>query len=241
MRFDVRTCSHWFALWAVALLAACMVDDVTFSRGEPVLSEDCSREGDEDDNGMADCADAVCASSPRCAVSPAVCPNGAKEAGEACDDDGMTASCDADCSLPACNDGVFNSLAEDADPPSSPSQVAPMSDQTCRYDFREITQMYCAGNCSWAGAVGCQQVDADVLCKIKTGNSRSTAITFMTGPTQAAPGICCPNLEPEVTGCTDLGVLRNRDVALRVAVHETNMSITHGTGQAVVSVTCSTP
>ena len=44
-------------------------------------------------------------------VSPE-CGDGATEPGEACDDGGETATCNADCTLAACGDGVFNRLAE---------------------------------------------------------------------------------------------------------------------------------
>jgi hypothetical protein len=46
------------------------------------LAEDCSTPGDEDGNGLADCADPACADTPTC---KAVCGNGKVEASEQCD------------------------------------------------------------------------------------------------------------------------------------------------------------
>jgi hypothetical protein len=223
-----------FALFA-ALLTACVVDDVTFKEDTPVAVELCGLAGDEDGNGVADCEDDACGSFQACA---AVCRNETKERGEECDTGGNTASCDSDCTAPACNDGVYNPAAEDADPPTSASVTVPMNNSTCRYDFSSIRQLYCANNCSWGGAAGCQKDDADIFCKIKTGNPASLATDFQTGQAIAAPGLCCPSADPAMTGCTQLGVLINRGVMLPVSVHEINLRTTHGTGQVVFDVIC---
>lgn len=79
---------------AAAALAACSVDGATFAQGGG--GEDCSAEGDEDGNGVADCADPACAGATACRV---MCGNGRLEAGEACDDgnavggDGCESTC----------------------------------------------------------------------------------------------------------------------------------------------------
>jgi hypothetical protein len=39
------------------------------------------------------------------------CGNGVVEAGETCDEEGQTATCDEDCTPVTCGDGVFNELA----------------------------------------------------------------------------------------------------------------------------------
>ncbi len=43
-------------------------------------------------------------------AAPSSCGNGVIEAGEACDDGGMTTDCDADCSPAVCGDGVVNNV-----------------------------------------------------------------------------------------------------------------------------------
>ena len=56
----------------------------------------------------------VCNTSCLCDLPPppAVCGNGILESGEDCDEGTETASCNADCTLAACGDGIFNPLAE---------------------------------------------------------------------------------------------------------------------------------
>jgi cysteine-rich repeat protein len=81
-------------------LAACSVPPAA----APV-QEDCAKPGDEDGNGLADCADPACAGSTTC---QAVCGNGSGEAGEACED-GNTVDgdgCDHNCTVTACGNGV---------------------------------------------------------------------------------------------------------------------------------------
>jgi len=171
------------------------------------------------------------------------CGNRIVDAGEACDDGDATSGCDLDCTLPRCNDGQLNLAAgEEVDPPASPSQVVRVSSQTCRFDFSAINQLFCAGTCgTWGGGNGCQQADADAFCKLKTGNPNSTAITFALGVAAAAPGICCPSVDPATTGCTTLRTFDNRGVPQLVSVHETSLVSTHGPGQVITNVTCTDP
>ncbi|HEU4732431.1 MAG TPA: DUF4215 domain-containing protein, partial [Kofleriaceae bacterium] len=67
--------------------------------------EDCAAPGDEDGNGLADCADPVCAATAACRP---VCGNGKLEVGEACDDGNRTDGdgCDSDCTQSACGNGI---------------------------------------------------------------------------------------------------------------------------------------
>jgi cysteine-rich repeat protein len=84
--------------WAVGL-AACQAPKAEAPH------EDCAVPGDEDGNGLADCADPACA-----AACPAVCGNGVVEAGEACDDGNLAEGdgCDPRCQVTACGDGVVS-------------------------------------------------------------------------------------------------------------------------------------
>ena len=65
--------------------------------------EDCAVAGDEDGNGLSDCADPACATA--CAHE---CGNGAVEYSEACDDGNPTEGdgCDSNCSVSACGNGI---------------------------------------------------------------------------------------------------------------------------------------
>ena len=66
-------------------------------------------------------ADDACTDGYVCSPNLGVCTNGficsdaVVGASEECDDGEQTATCDVDCTLPACGDGVFNYLAEECD------------------------------------------------------------------------------------------------------------------------------
>ena len=78
-------------------LAAC--GDGTFNQ----LAEEC--EFDVNCNAGDICnASCACETPP----PPPICGNGVPELGEACDEGGQTATCDADCTLPVCGDGELN-------------------------------------------------------------------------------------------------------------------------------------
>lgn len=167
---------------------------------------------------------------------------------EECDQGGeANAICDPDCTFPACGDGVFNPGAgEEVEPPSSPASSVPVDGETCRFDFAAINQLYCAGACgeTWGGGGGCQQQDADTLCKLRTGNPGSVATSFAVQPAATVPGICCPPpalSDPAMLGCVALGRFATRGVDISISVHNTNLRSTHGGGQVVTNVVCTTP
>jgi len=122
-------------LCAAATLAACSFDAVNFSLSNTLpdgpLVERCDTPGDEDGNGLADCADPACAAEPSCQVR---CGNGKVEAGEACDDGNTTDgdACESDCTLPTCGNSIIDiSLGEICDPPTP---------GTCSPDCRSLLQ-----------------------------------------------------------------------------------------------------
>jgi hypothetical protein len=49
------------------------------------------------------------------------------------------------------------------------------------------------GSCSYAGPDGCDQADADVLCKLKTRDPGAHALDFtlVNPPDPNQPGFCC--------------------------------------------------
>ncbi len=81
--------------------------------GKITGSEKC----DDDNTAAGDgCSDACAVEAGfTCTGEPSVCKNlcgnGKKDGSEECDTGGMSATCDADCSLPVCGDSVVNAAA----------------------------------------------------------------------------------------------------------------------------------
>jgi cysteine-rich repeat protein len=194
--------------------------------------------GEECDDGNAVNGDAC---DTNCTIPG--CGNLALDPGEECDGGGATAACNADCTRSRCGDGKLNLAAgEEVDPPASPSMVVRVNTQTCRYDFSAIPQLFCAGACgTWGGGNGCQKEDADAFCKLKTGNPNSTASEHTVGEAFAAPGICCPSVDPQELDCIALGTFADRNVLQTVSVHDTDLELTHGPGAVIISATCTDP
>ncbi|MEO7730191.1 MAG: hypothetical protein ABIY55_04405 [Kofleriaceae bacterium] len=73
------------------------------------MPEDCGTAGDEDGNGLADCADPVCAALPACQPTHvAVCGDGQPDPGEGCDDGNMVDGdeCETNCTRPVCGNSI---------------------------------------------------------------------------------------------------------------------------------------
>jgi hypothetical protein len=122
---------------------------------------------------------------------------------------------------------------EEVDPPNSPFQTVSVDTTTCRWDFSQVVQLYCAGTCTWAGPSGCDQADADVLCKLKTGNPASVATSFSAQGTLALPGFTCKNQIG-----TDIGPLPTRGVTGQVRYQDSSVLANHGGGTVVTNVVC---
>lgn len=136
---------------------------------------------------------------------------------------------------PICGDGVLEGTEEYEGGPS-PFSTAPLTD-SCRFDFASVNQLYCASGCSWAGVGGCDRTDADLLCKLKTGNPNAYASSFQVAAAQAAPGFSCApsNLGQVVPGMFNrVGVL-----PFQVRYENGSLQATHGSGQTVTNVVCS--
>lgn len=135
-----------------------------------------------------------------------------------------------------CGDGALQS-GEELDPAPGPFSSAPVSASSCRFDFNQAPQLYCNGYCSWDGNPGCDQPDADVFCKLKTGNPNSAASSFVADTALDMPGFSCPvpelgTLVPNMTG---------RGVAVDVYYSDVSILSTHHGGQAITSVICTNP
>ena len=66
-----------------------------------------------------------------------------------------------------CGDGVLDE-GEEYDPAPGPYTTIVVDDETCRWDFSSVRQLYCNGSCSWAGDSDCDAADADIFCKLLT-------------------------------------------------------------------------
>jgi IPT/TIG domain len=129
-----------------------------------------------------------------------------------------------------CGNGVIDS-GEEFDPAPGPFASAPVNANTCRFDFSQVTQLYCNNGCSVAGPSGCDQADADLLCKLRTGSPTSVASTFSIGLAVAAPGFSCPGYGAQVPTMIGRGV--------SVPMYYTEDSLdTHGAGPSVTNVVC---
>jgi hypothetical protein len=108
---------------------------------------------------------------------------------------------------------------------------------TCLWDFSSVAQLYCNGTCTWAGGTGCDSADADLFCKLKTGNPGSTATTFSTATALPVPGFACPNGSYGI----NVGPLPLRGVTRTVYYQDSSILANHGAGQVITTVSCTTP
>lgn len=105
----------------------------------------------------------------------------------------------------------------------------------CKFDFSQVTQLYCNGSCSWGGGSGCDQADADIFCKLKMGSATSTATAFTTATALAVGGFSCPS----GSYGTNLGTMPEYGVSVPVWYQGTSILANHGSGTVINSVTCS--
>ena len=145
---------------------------------------------------------------------------------------GNIANVTVSCVTTTCGNSVVTGT-EERDPPPGPFSSAPVDALTCRYHFENVAQLYCSGACTWAGAQNCDQADADIFCKLKTGSATSTATAFTLGTALPLPGFSCP-----VGLGTNLGPMPTRGVSVNVYYQDTSILANHGPGQVITTVTC---
>jgi len=171
----------------------------------------------------------------------AICGDGYLWAGkEVCDDgfnDGDYNGCSPGCKAPAperCGDGKVQPAYEHCDGSSGLVGVGCSDD--CLYDFSAVPQMSCSMTCSWAGPAGCDQADADVFCKLRTGNPQAKATSFQLAAPTDKGGFPCS--DPKVVlGDPDprklLGLLTEFGVNKAVYYQESKIASTHGAKQVL--------
>ena len=132
----------------------------------------------------------------------------------------------------ACGNGALDS-GEEFDPPPGPFGSVSVNAATCRFDFSQVSQLYCNSSCSRVGPMGCDQADANLLCQLKTGNPNSVASSFSIEQALDAPGFACPlpGLGTQVNVAT-------RGVQVPVFYSDASLLETHGSGLAVTNVVC---
>ncbi|CAN5760050.1 hypothetical protein BH09MYX1_BH09MYX1_34640 [soil metagenome] len=111
---------------------------------------------------------------------------------------------------------------------------APGATNECKLDFSNVPQLYCTGTCSWGGAQGCDQADADIFCKLKKGSSTSVATSFTTGVAQAVGGFPCPGGSYGMS----IGTMPEYGVSQTVYYQATSLMANHGGGTVINSVVC---
>lgn len=188
--------------------------------------EDCDDgNGDDHDACLDTCAAAVCGDGVL-RDDTEVCDDG--------DNDGAYGGCMSDCSAlaPYCGDGDVDAV-EMCDPEVQlPYANVDCDDDSCLLDFSSIPQIYCYGSCSWGGIYGCDQFEADILCKLTTGDPTSTASDWDLAYALDAPGFACPGFG------VNMGTMPELGVAQTVYYQDFSILATHGAGAVVVNPSC---
>ena len=108
---------------------------------------------------------------------------------------------------------------------------------SCQWNFSQATQLYCNGTCTWAGGIGCDQQDANILCKLKTGNPNSVALSWTDTTAQPTFGFPCTPLGYGIP----LGTIPEYGVNVPVSWQETSILANHGAGQIILNPNCTNP
>ncbi len=129
---------------------------------------------------------------------PNVCGDGIRNEGvEACDDginSGEYGGCATDCSMlmPRCGDGIVQSeYGERCDGETGFDQV--LCNSQCQFDLSNVPQLFCREICTWNESFGCDQGDADIFCKLLTGDPDAYAESYEITTTLDRPGFACAN------------------------------------------------
>ena len=211
-------------------------DACTSDCAAPACGDGFVHEGEECDDGNDVDTDA-CTSS----CLAATCGDGlVHEDVETCDDginDGSYGGCTEACEFALfCGDGVFSEPPERCEPgvQDAPDGLS-CTEDTCLIEFAGTTQFYCNGSCTYAGASGCDQPDADIFCKLLTGNPASTAESFSTTTALAEPGIACAGYGD------NLGSFPEYGVDVEIWWQSSSVLENHGPGTVIVDPICTDP
>jgi cysteine-rich repeat protein len=178
----------------------------------------------------------------------AICGDNKVWAGKEVCDDGFNTNdyggCAVGCKSKAseyCGDNKVQELYEHCDGPTNIAGVG--CGKTCRYNFSTVPQLSCNLTCSWAGANGCDQADADVFCKLRTGKPQAKATKWdLALPTDLGGFACAdPNVFFPDDMRINLGPLPEFGVLKDVRYQPTKIKSTHGPTVKVIqasTLTC---
>lgn len=135
-----------------------------------------------------------------------------------------------------CGNNILEA-GEERDPPPGPFTNMQVNSLTCKWNMQSVAQLYCNGTCSWAGVSHCDQADADLFCRLRTGNPLSTATSFQMTTALALPGFSCAPLGYG----TSIGTLPLRGVNVDVRYQDTSILANHGAGTVITNPVCTNP
>ena len=134
------------------------------------------------------------------------------------------------CTVSTCNSGYIR---------SGNSCVADPSSGTPGIPWPNAPQLYCNGACSWDNQSHCGQGDADIFCRLRTGNPSSHATSYTTGTALDAPGFSCAYIGTSLGSHPQYGGPRYSGGGYDVRVQATSILANHGPGTVIRTVTCS--
>jgi len=151
--------------------------------------------------------------------------------------DGIDNDCsDGDECEESCGDGEIDST-EEVDPPETDYTGISVNEETCRWDFSEVRQLYCLGACSWSGSSGCDLSDAHTLCQLQLDDPDAMASSYTTSAAQPEPGFAC-----NISGWGDsLDVNPDRGIDGDIVRYEESLSTSHGGGTVIWEPDCYIP
>ncbi|MCA9713067.1 MAG: hypothetical protein KC468_00055, partial [Myxococcales bacterium] len=181
--------------------------------------------------------------------------------GEVCDDgvnDSGYGSCKFDCSqkMAHCGDKLVQKEHGEMCDGDSPSVEVPCTSD-CTFDFSDVKQLYCFGSCSWVWPNGCDQGDADLFCRLLTGNPDSVATSYDVVEALDTSGLACADSDvliydpmfppkpgdPAEEARIDLGgPLEAYGVDLEQIFYiELSVAATHGPNSVILPPNCTNP
>lgn len=130
------------------------------------------------------------------------------------------------CTLVSCNSGYTQ---------SGNACVQSQGSGNPRVPWPDAPQLYCNGGCTWDAVSHCGQGDADIFCRLKTGNAASRATSYTTGVALPVGGFTCGS-GVNLGSYPQFGVMLFG--ASNVYGQSTSILANHGAGTVITSVTC---